>query len=52
MAFAKEMLEIAVKLKSDNHKVTVPYNVEKYADGTLTNEASRESIKRKGFYVL
>jgi len=47
MVFSKEMVEIANKLKQNNHKVILPHNTEKYADGVLANETSHESVKNK-----
>ncbi len=47
MAFSKEMVEIADKLRQSNHEIILPHNAEKYADGTLANETSHESTKNK-----
>ena len=47
MAFSKEIVEIADKLKQNNHEVIIPFNVEKYADGNLVIENSYESTKNK-----
>ena len=50
MAFAKEMLEVAEKLKEMGHKVLLPENVVEYATGKLktVGEANAsESSRRK-----
>ncbi|HED37037.1 MAG TPA: hypothetical protein ENI76_02150 [Ignavibacteria bacterium] len=41
------MVNIANKLKQNNHEVILPHNIEKYADGSLAGETSHESTKNK-----
>jgi len=47
MTSSKEMVEIANKLRLNNHEVILPHNADKYADGTLANENSHESTENK-----
>ncbi len=47
MAFSKEIVEIADKLKQNSHKVIIPDNTYKYVDGSLAMENSYEAIKNK-----
>ena len=47
MTSSKKMVEIANKLKQNNHEVVLPHNADKYADGTLISESSHESTKNK-----
>ena len=47
MTSSKEMVEIANKLRQNNHEVILPHNADKYADGTLAHENSHESTENK-----
>ncbi|MCK5466551.1 hypothetical protein KAI56_03605 [Candidatus Parcubacteria bacterium] len=47
MAFSKEMVKIANKLKQENYKVILPRNTKEYAEKILTSETSYESTKNK-----
>ena len=41
------MIKIAQKLKSKNHEIILPHNVEKYAQEELKNETSSEATQNK-----
>lgn len=45
MSFAKEMLEIKIKLEEKNHIVVVPTNVDQYVSGTINIENKLEKIE-------
>ncbi len=45
LAFAKEMLEVKSKLESEGNIVTLPKNVERYADGTIDVENKWEKVQ-------
>jgi hypothetical protein len=47
MAYSKEMVAIANKLRQKNHEVVLPSNADKYADGTLASEKSYEATENK-----
>ena len=47
MTFSREMLQIANKLKQNNHEVILPHNADKFADGTLVSETGNESTENK-----
>lgn len=47
MTFSKKMVEIANKLKQENHNIVLPRNARKYAEKILINETSYESTKNK-----
>ena len=47
MAFSNEMVETAGTLEDSGHKIIIPRNADKYADGTLKRESSIESIENK-----
>lgn len=47
MTSSKEMVEIANKLRQNNHEVVLPHNADKYADRILASENSHESTENK-----
>ena len=52
MAFASEMVNIKRDLEALGHKVILPRNTEKYADGSLEPEKKWESSENKVKYDL
>ena len=52
MAFSREMVEIAEKLKQSEHEAILPRNTENYASRSLKEEIGSESTENKIKYDL